>query len=34
MPGLVLDEDLRPFLYSVPLKGLTAKGKVKSFFAV
>ena len=32
MPGLVLDNSLRPFLYSVPLKGLTAKGKVRSFF--
>ena len=32
MPGLTLNNELRPFLYTVPLKGLTAKGKVKSFF--
>ena len=32
VPGLTLDNDLRPFLYAVPLKGLTAKGKKKFFF--
>ena len=32
VPGLTLDEELRAFLYAVPLKGLTAKGKRKFFF--
>ena len=32
IPGLTLDEKLRPFLYAVPLKGLTATGTKKSFF--
>lgn len=31
IPDLELNEDLRPFLYAVPLKGLTAEGKLKSF---
>ena len=26
LPGLTLDEELRPFLYAVPLNGLTATG--------
>ena len=33
MPGLALDEELRPFLYAVPLKGLVSQGNVKSFMA-
>ena len=33
MSGLVLDNELRPFLYAVPLKGLTAKRKVNSFLS-
>lgn len=32
VPGLTLDEELRAFLYAVPLKGLTAKGERKFFF--
>ena len=31
VPGLTLDDELRPFLYSIPLKGLVSQGKVKSF---
>ena len=34
MPGLTLDDELRPFLYSIPLKGLIAEGNVKSFRAM
>ena len=30
IPGLTLNTDLRPFLYAVPLKGLSAKGEVES----
>ena len=26
VPGLTVDSELRPFLYAVPLEGLTAKG--------
>ena len=33
MPGLTLDDQLRPFLYAVPLKGLASEGNVKSFRA-
>ena len=33
MPGLTLDDQLRPFLYAVPLKGLASKGNAKSFKA-
>ena len=32
MPGLALDEELRPFAYAVPLKGLTSNRSIKSFF--
>lgn len=32
-PDLELDQELRPFLYAVPLKGLIIKGKTKSFAA-
>ena len=32
VPGLTLNTELRPFLYAVPLKGLTARGNIKSFF--
>ena len=32
MPGLTLDEELRAFLYAVPLKGLTAKNDRKFLF--
>ena len=30
IPGLILNKELRPFLYAVPLKGLSAKGEVES----
>ena len=33
MPGLTLDDKLRPFLYSIPLKGVVSEGNVKSFRA-
>ena len=33
MPGLTLDDKLRPFLYATPLKGLASSGSVKSFIA-
>ena len=33
MPGLTLDDKLRPFLYATPLKGLSSDGNVKSFQA-
>ena len=33
VPGLTLDDELRPFLYAVPLNGLVSKGNVKSFKA-
>lgn len=32
MPGLTLNKELRPFLYAVPLNGLSAKRDLKSFF--
>ena len=32
VPGLTVDMELRPFLYAVPLDGLTAKGDRKFFF--
>ncbi len=32
VPGLTLDTELRPFMYAVPLEGLTAKGDRKFFF--
>ncbi len=31
--GLTLNQEHRPFLYAVPLSGLTATGDIKSFFA-
>ena len=31
-PGLTLDTELRPFMYAVPLEGLTAQGDRKFFF--
>ncbi len=33
IPGLTLDDKLRPFLYATPLKGLASSGSVKSFTA-
>ena len=33
VPGLTLNDQLRPFLYAVPLNGLASGGKVKSFRA-
>ena len=32
VPGLSLDEEFRPFLYAVPLQGLSAAGTKKFFF--
>ena len=32
VPDLVLNEEIRPFLYAVPLQGLSANGKTKSIF--
>ena len=32
MPALTLNKELRPFLYAVPLNGLSAKRDLKSFF--
>ena len=32
VPGLSLDEEFRPFLYAVPLQGLSAAGAKKFFF--
>ena len=32
VPGLTVDSELRPFLYAVPLEGLTAKGDRKFYF--
>ena len=32
IPGLTLNKELRPFLYAVPLNGLSAKRDLKSFF--
>ena len=32
IPGLTLDEELRPFLYAVPLRGIKATGTKQSFF--
>ena len=32
VPGLSLDEEFRPFLYAVPLRGLSAAGTKKFFF--
>ncbi len=32
IPGLTVDTELRPFMYAVPLRGLTAKGDRKFFF--
>lgn len=32
IPGLSLDTEFRPFLYAVPVKGLTATGLKKDFF--
>ena len=31
VPGLILDAELRPFIYAVPLQGLSVEGQVKSF---
>ena len=33
VPGLTLNQDLRPFLYAIPLKGIVSKGNAKSFKA-
>ena len=33
VPNLTLNKELRPFLYAVPLRGLSVEGEVKSFIA-
>ena len=33
VPGLTLDDQLRPFLYAIPLNGLASEGNIKAFKA-